>query len=205
MAIPGYLPALSTSIDGGCRRRLVARRDLKLSNLFVHERTSSSLCGTVKIGDFGISKHLMDSDAAASVVGEARLACKRSLVLPASNASHRFCYKRTGTPQYMAPEALAGKPYRHSAARDVWALGCILYELLTLKRAFDATNLGTMYTKIMEGAYKPVSEQYSPDVQELLRLTLQKEPHDRPSVAELLEVPLVRRHLQLYARFACCQ
>ena len=106
----------------------------------------------------------------------------------------------------MAPEALAGKPYRHSA--DVWALGCILYELLTLKRAFDATNLGTMYTKIMEGAYKPVSEQYSPDARMLLGSMLRKEPHERPSVAQLLEVPLIRSHLQLYARLGwaqCCE
>jgi serine/threonine protein kinase len=45
-------------------------------------------------------------------------------------------------------QVLSGKPYRRSA--DVWALGCIVYELLTLKRAFDASNLGAMYGKIVE-------------------------------------------------------
>ena len=107
----------------------------------------------------------------------------------------------------MAPEVLAGKTYRQSA--DVWALGCVLYELVTLTRAFDANNLGTMYSKIMEGTYMPVNEQYSPELQELLSSTLCKEPDARPSVPQLLEVPFVRRHLQLYARFdrggdACC-
>ncbi len=191
----------ATLLCGGSRRYIVACRDLKLSNLFIYERTSSSFCGTVKIGDFGISKQLLDSDAAASVVGERYLlASRRSRC---SQARPTQLCQRTGTPQYMAPEALAGKPYGRSA--DVWALGCILYELLTLKRAFDATNLGTMYTKIMEGAYKPVSEQYSPDVRELLDSTLRKEPHERPSVAQLLEVPHVWKHLQLYARFACAK
>ena len=102
----------------------------------------------------------------------------------------------------MAPEVLAGKPYRRSA--DVWALGCILYELLTLKRAFDANNLGTMYSKIIGGAYKPVSELYSPDVRGLLDSTLRKEADERPSVPQLLELPLVRQHLQLYARCRRC-
>ena len=53
-----------------CVSLVLACRDLKLSNMFIHERTSSSVGGTVKIGDFGISKQLADSDAAASVVGE---------------------------------------------------------------------------------------------------------------------------------------
>jgi len=129
--------------------------------------------------------------------------CLQAVARAARNHTLTQLFQRTGTPQYMAPEALAGKPYGRSA--DVWALGCILYELLTLKRAFDATNLGTMYTKIMEGAYKPVSEQFSPDVRELLASTLRKEPHERPSVAQLLEAPHVRKHLQLYARFACAR
>ena len=43
---------------------------------------------------------------------------------------------------------LSGKTYRRSA--DVWALGCIMYEMLTLKRAFDASNLGETYSKIMQ-------------------------------------------------------
>jgi NIMA (never in mitosis gene a)-related kinase len=44
-----------------------------------------------------------------------------------------------GTPYYMSPESLAGRGY--NAKSDIWALGCIVYELCLLKMAFDGDNL----------------------------------------------------------------
>ena len=49
-----------------------------------------------------------------------------------------------GTPYYMSPESLQGQAY--STASDVWALGCVLHEVLTLNRTFDGDNLmGVMF------------------------------------------------------------
>jgi len=44
-----------------------------------------------------------------------------------------------GTPYYMSPEMYENKPY--TSKSDIWALGCILYELCTLKRAFEGANI----------------------------------------------------------------
>lgn len=44
-----------------------------------------------------------------------------------------------GTPYYLSPELCEDKPY--NAKSDVWAAGCVLYELATLKRAFDGQSL----------------------------------------------------------------
>ncbi len=63
----------------------------------------------VKIGDFGISKVLSSESKAFTVVG---------------------------TPCYISPELCEGKPYNQKS--DIWAVGCVLYELLSLKRAFEA-------------------------------------------------------------------
>ncbi|MEQ2160669.1 Serine/threonine-protein kinase Nek8 [Goodea atripinnis] len=63
----------------------------------------------VKIGDFGISKILVSKSKAYTVVG---------------------------TPCYISPELCEGKPYNQKS--DIWALGCVLYELASLKRAFEA-------------------------------------------------------------------
>lgn len=41
-----------------------------------------------------------------------------------------------GTPCYISPELCEGKPYNQKS--DIWALGCVLYELASLKRAFEA-------------------------------------------------------------------
>jgi len=52
-----------------------------------------------------------------------------------------------GTPYYMSPEVCQNKPYTYKS--DVWALGCILYELCTLKHAFNAENLLGLVFKIV--------------------------------------------------------
>ena len=54
----------------------------------------------------------------------------------------------------MSPELCQGKPYNHKS--DVWALGCILYELTTLRHAFDAKTLRLLINKILRGIYPPV-------------------------------------------------
>ncbi len=61
-----------------------------------------------KIGDFGISKILYSKSKAYTVVG---------------------------TPSYISPELCEGKPYNYKS--DVWSLGCVLYEMCSLKIAFE--------------------------------------------------------------------
>ncbi len=76
---------------------------------------------TVKLGDFGISKLLESTNEAAMTV--------------------------VGTPYYMSPEVCENKPYTFKS--DVWALGCVLYELCTLQHAFSASNLLGLVYKIV--------------------------------------------------------
>ena len=52
-----------------------------------------------------------------------------------------------GTPYYLSPEICEDKPYNDKS--DVWALGCILYELCTFKHPFDAKSQGALILKIM--------------------------------------------------------
>ena len=71
----------------------------------------------VKLGDFGIAK-IMDH-------GGSRV-----------NGLARTCI---GTPYYLSPEVWENKPY--DSKSDLWAMGCVLYELATLKHAFEAGNI----------------------------------------------------------------
>lgn len=48
-----------------------------------------------------------------------------------------FAQTCVGTPYYLSPELCTGNPY--NAKSDVWALGCVLYEMCTLKHPFDAS------------------------------------------------------------------
>ena len=67
----------------------------------------------IKLGDFGISKVLRGT-----------MECARTAI---------------GTPYYLSPEICENKPY--SFKSDVWSLGCVLYELTTLRHAFDSDSI----------------------------------------------------------------
>jgi len=77
--------------------------------------------GIVKIGDFGISREI---DATKALI---MTAC--------------------GTPYYMAPEVCKGEPYGEKA--DIWAIGCILYELVMFKKPFDDKSLDGVFQRVI--------------------------------------------------------
>ena len=60
-----------------------------------------------------------------------------------------------GTPYYLSPEICENRPYNNKS--DMWSLGCVLYELTTLKHAFEASNMKNLVFKIIRGVYPSVS------------------------------------------------
>jgi serine/threonine protein kinase len=65
-----------------------------------------------------------------------------------------------GTPYYMSPEILESKPYDFKS--DLWALGCVLYEIASLKHAFDANDMNGLVMKIVRGKFPPLPTKYGP-------------------------------------------
>ncbi|XP_062271156.1 interferon-induced very large GTPase 1-like [Scomber scombrus] len=118
--------------------------------------------GTVQLGDFGIARVLNST-------GELATTC-------------------IGTPLYLPPEIWEHKPYSNKS--DIWAVGCVLYEMCTLKPAFG----GMEYQKIISGSYSPVSDHYSEELRSLLAQLLKCDPEERPSVSSILNKP-----------FLCCR
>jgi len=79
-----------------------------------------------------------------------------------------------GTPYYISPEICEGKPY--DAKSDIWALGCILYEMATRQRTFEGTNLPALVNKIMNGQIAPIRGDYSVEMRRLVKDMLNKDP-----------------------------
>eukprot|EP01004_Peranema_trichophorum_P002859 NODE_1887_length_1767_cov_42.545620_g1604_i0.p1 GENE.NODE_1887_length_1767_cov_42.545620_g1604_i0~~NODE_1887_length_1767_cov_42.545620_g1604_i0.p1 ORF type:complete len:523 (+),score=123.05 NODE_1887_length_1767_cov_42.545620_g1604_i0:95-1663(+) len=125
--------------------------------------------GLIKLGDFGLSTVLKNTLAQA----------------------HTLC----GTPYYFSPELCKNKPYNSKS--DVWALGCILYEMCTLRHAFDAKNMKVLLQKILKGVYPPIPTGYSQELSSLIQCILVKDELKRPSVTQLLETPYLQQSLKL--------
>jgi serine/threonine protein kinase len=65
-----------------------------------------------------------------------------------------------GTPYYISPEMCEGKSYDEKS--DIWALGCIVYEMACLQKTFEGSNLPALVNKIMKGQFEPIRGNYSP-------------------------------------------
>ena len=126
----------------------------------------------VKLGDFGIAKVLRSTTAMASTM--------------------------VGTPYYLSPELCEDQPYNKKS--DVWALGCILYELCTLEHAFQGRNMCALVLRIVKGKYEPIKVGrrggYTIDLKHLVDRLLSLRPKDRPYVPEILQLPFVRAHIR---------
>ena len=99
-----------------------------------------------------------------------------------------------GTPYYMSPEMYENKPYTHKS--DIWALGCILYELCTLKRAFDGSNIMALIFQIIKSEVKPIPKIYSKDLQILVKKILNKDPKVRPSISQIFKQKIIRKTMK---------
>uniref|UniRef100_A0A5F8GAC0 non-specific serine/threonine protein kinase n=1 Tax=Monodelphis domestica TaxID=13616 RepID=A0A5F8GAC0_MONDO len=126
--------------------------------------------GTIQLGDFGIAR-----------------------VLNSTVELARTCI---GTPYYLSPEICENKPYNNKS--DIWALGCVLYEMCTLKHAFEAGNMKNLVLKIISGSFPPVSLHYSFDLRSLLSQLFKRNPRDRPSVNSILEKNFIAKRIEKF-------
>ncbi|KAJ4369008.1 G2-specific serine/threonine protein kinase [Neocucurbitaria cava] len=118
---------------------------------------------SVKLGDFGLSKILQ---------------------------SHDFASTYVGTPFYMSPEICKAEQYGpHS---DIWALGCIIYEMCAKTPPFNAKTHFELIQKIKLGRYPDIPACYSAELRKVIASCLQTTPDHRPDTAALLNLPIVK-------------
>ncbi|NXS80117.1 NEK4 kinase, partial [Erpornis zantholeuca] len=124
----------------------------------------------IKVGDLGIARVLENQyDMASTLIG---------------------------TPYYMSPELFSSRPYNYKS--DVWALGCCVYEMATLKHAFNAKDMNSLAYRIIEGKLPPMPKDYSPQLVEIIQTMLSKKPEERPSVKSILRQPFIKQQISLF-------
>lgn len=114
---------------------------------------------TLKLGDFGVAKVL-------DRCGEMALTC-------------------VGTPSYLSPEICNQRQY--NSKTDIWALGCVVYQLITLRPPFSGRNIHQLLTHILRSPFKPMPGRYSYELRNTVALMLKKNPQQRPSAESLLK------------------
>lgn len=104
-------------------------------------------------------------------------------------------FTQIGTPCYMSPEIF--KRERYGPPTDVWSLGCILHELLTLRPAFDGVNLVALRDKIFRGLAAPrIAPPFgSSPLHVVAGEMLRVHPRARPSLRDVLRRPRVQEEL----------
>jgi NIMA (never in mitosis gene a)-related kinase len=100
-------------------------------------------------------------------------------------AKNGLLYTQTGTPYYASPEVWKDKPY--DSKSDIWSLGCVIYEMCTLKPPFRAEDMDGLYKKVIKGQYSKIGNGYSEELANIIKLMLQVNPSNRPNAKQLLK------------------
>ena len=109
-------------------------------------------------------------------------------------------YTQTGTPYYASPEVWKDKPYDHKS--DVWSLGCVLYEMITLRPPFRAQDMEGLFNKVCKGQFSRIPERFSDDLFKIIQFLLQVNPMIRPSCEQILNHPIVMKRIEYFKSFA---
>ena len=108
-------------------------------------------------------------------------------------------YTQTGTPYYASPEVWKDQPYDNKS--DIWSLGCVLYEMITLRPPFRAQNMEGLYNKVIKGQFCRIPDRFSNELFEIVKLLIQVNTGLRPSCDEILKNPIIQRRIEYFKSF----
>jgi eukaryotic-like serine/threonine-protein kinase len=154
----------------------IVHRDLKPANVKLRPD------GVVKVLDFGLAKSLAPGEQPAF---DTQMIASRAVM---------------GTPAYMSPEQACGLPVDERV--DIWAFGCVLYELLTGTRAFEGESVAATLANVIgrEPAWERLPPDLPPALVSALHRCLQKDAGERPRTIDEVRPSLAELHAPLRGR-----
>ncbi len=171
--------------------RGVIHRDIKPANIMIGRY------GEITILDWGLAKLTRKSslpvrEGEVETADEAEVRAQSFARTPPNSGSETAEGTVTGTPQYMAPEAVEGHPEKVGEKADVYGLGAVLYEILTLEPAFADRGFLKTLVDVRAGAFVPPRLR-APDrgitreLEDLCLRAMSMDPEDRPTAKELAD------------------
>ena len=157
------------------------------------------LCGLKALHDLNVMhRDVKCANILISGRGECKLA-DFNVSKVVSQKDGGFLHTQTGTPYYASPEVWKDRPYDFKS--DIWSLGCVVYEMASLRPPFKAKDMNGLYKKVVSALYPPLSSRYSGEFKEIISEMLQPNPNLRPSTYKLLNNPTVRSKIKELSAF----
>jgi serine/threonine protein kinase len=104
-------------------------------------------------------------------------------------------HTQAGTPSYAAPEVWLEKPY--GLKSDIWSLGCVLYETISLHCPFRGENVVELYNKILVGEFSRIPNKFSDELNWIVLHMINLNVDKRLSCDELLKCEYIRKRMEL--------
>jgi len=145
----------------------VLHRDIKTQNVLLAKKAGSDL-PSAKIADFGIAKVL--------------------------SSAHGFAHTLVGTPYYLSPEICQRQLY--GCPSDVWAVGCVLYEMCALRVPFDGQDCKELVERILRGPLPRIPSTYSGPLCDASAELFTRDVAHRPTAASILQRPLFQNEIK---------
>ena len=132
--------------------------------------------GVLKLGGFGVAKALAsESDMAEG---------------------------KCGTPYYMPPEVCSGLAYDSKV--DVWALGVVIFELITFRKPFTGNDINSLFRNIANKPLEPLPSEAGGDLSLLVQALLTKDRDSRPSIQEVAQIACIKDRIVKFAKEHDC-
>lgn len=144
----------------------ILHRDIKPSNVLMACMENADK-GNCKIADFGISKIL--------------------------GGANDFADTMVGTPYYLSPEMCQANPY--GCPSDIWAAGCVLFELCALRPPFEAQDICQLMDRIVNSRRPEIPSTYSRHLGEAFSDMLQRDTNRRPTAAAIVQRPWMQAEI----------
>ena len=119
----------------------------------------------VKLGDFGLAKRINNED--------------------------NFCKTRMDEAYYMSPEQL--KDGIFTERTDIWAIGCLLYQMAALSLPFPGDNQMQVAMRIRSNIIHSLPLEYSKELNRVIKWCLMPNPADRPTAEDLVHIPAIEK------------
>ena len=182
-----YIAEIAIALDYLHHTLHVVHRDIKPDNVLIHQD------GHIKLTDFGLSVFGLAADQPVQsppLTPSASSGPTTDSSVPAVEDEMRA---KVGTPDYMAPELLLGS--KHGISVDLWALGCVAFELLTGYPPFTGDTVEEVFEHVLEHTTNelirwPEEEGHlSDDAMDFIRKMLHANPDKRPGLtAGIIEI-----------------